>query len=324
MRRREFIALFGGAAAAWPRAARGQQARRLRRIGIITGGGPTPAFAGFAQGMQDLGYVEGRDFAIEWRFAEGNYERHREFAADLLRQNVDVIVVSTTSALPAVQQVTSTIPIVLAYSVDPVGNRFIASLARPGGNITGMASALDEIVSKHVGILKEMVPNLSRIGLLSNPASPNHRPFVSGAQAAADQARIDIVRLDASNQQEIETAFATATSQHAGAIAVLADGLFNLHKQRIAELARVSMLASIFSQREYAMAGGLISYGESLTDIFRRVAYFVDKILKGVKPADLPVEQPTKFELVINLKTAKALGLTVPRELLARADEVIE
>jgi|SRR5262245_42450818 len=187
-----------------------------------------------------------------------------------------------------------------------------------------MASALDEIVSKHVGMLQEMVPNLSRIGLLSSPASPNHRPFVTGAQAAADQARIDLVRLDASNQQEIETAFATATSEHVGAIAVLADGLFNLHKQRIAELALVSMLPSIFSQREYAVAGGLISYGESLKDIFRRVAYFVDKILRGVKPADLPVEQPTKFELVSNRKTAKALGITVPRELLARADEVIE
>jgi putative tryptophan/tyrosine transport system substrate-binding protein len=323
VRRREFISLLGGAAA-WPLVARGQQAGRLRRIGIIAGGGPTPAFAGFARGMGDLGYIEGRDFAIEWRFAEGNYERHREFAADLLRQNVDVIVLGTTSALPAVRQITSTTPIVLAYSVDPVGNGFVASLARPGGNITGMASALDEIVSKHVGMLKEMVPNLSHIGLLSNSASPNHRSFVSGAQAAAQQARIDLVRLDATNQQEIETAFATATAQHAGAICVLADGLFNLHKQQIAELARVSMLPSIFSQREYAVAGGLISYGESLTDIFRRVAYFVDKILKGVKPADLPVEQPTKFELVVNLKTAKALGLTVPLGLQQRADELIE
>ena len=234
------------------------------------------------------------------------------------------IVVGTTSALPAVQQVTSTIPIILAYSVDPVGNGFVASLARPGGNITGMASALDEIVSKHVEMLKEMVPNLSRIGLLSNPASPNHRSFVSGAKAAADQARIDLVRLDATNQQEIEAAFATATTQHVGAIGVLADGLFNLHRYRIAELARVSMLPSIFSQREYAVAGGLISYGESLTDIFRHVAYFTDRIFKGVKPADLPIEQPTKFELTINLKTAKALGLDVSLSLQQRADEMIE
>src|SRR5215831_3710542 len=225
MRRRDFLLLVSGAVAAWPLAARGQRAGRLRRIGIIVGGGPAPAFAGFAQGMQDLGYVEGRDFAIEWHFAEGNYKRHRDFAADLVRQNVDVIVLGTTSALPAVQQVTSTIPIILAYSVDPVGNGFVASLARPGGNITGMASALDEIVSKHVEMLKEMVPNLSRIGLLSNPASPNHRLFVGGAQVAADQARIDLVRLDATNQQEIEAAFATANAQHVGAICVLADGL---------------------------------------------------------------------------------------------------
>ena len=324
MRRREFISLLGGGVAAWPLAARGQHAGRLRRIGIIVGGGPAPAFAGFAQGMQNLGYVEGRDFSIEWRFAKGNYERHREFAADLVRQNVDVIVLGTTSALPAVQQVTSTIPIILAYSVDPVGNGFVASLARPGGNITGMASALDEIVSKHVEMLKEMVPNLSRIGLLSNPASPNHRSFVSGAKAAADQARIDLVRLDATNQQEIEAAFATATTQHVGAIGALADGLFNLHRYRIAELARVSMLPSIFSQREYAVAGGLISYGNSLQIFSGTLLISPIGFSRGVKPADLPIEQPTKFELTINLKTAKALGLDVSLSLQQRADEMIE
>jgi ABC-type uncharacterized transport system substrate-binding protein len=275
--------------------------------------------------MRDLGYLEGRDFIIEWRFAEGRYERHTEFAADLVRRNVDLIILDTTSAIPAVRQATSTIPVIMAYSIDPVGNGIVASLARPGGNITGLASALDDIVSKHFELLRELLPTVSRVGLLSNPASPNHRPFVNSARAASQNAGVALIALDARNRQEIEDAFSTAASaERVEAIAVLADALFNLHRQRVAELAIANRLPSIFSQREYVLAGGLISYGEALSEVFRRVAYYVDKIFRGTKPADLPIEQPSRFSLAI-MKTAKAVGLAVPESFLAvRADEVIE
>jgi len=326
VKRREFITLLGGAAAAWPLAARAQQPNKPRQIGWISGAGPLPVHQDFLQGMRDLGYLEGRDFIIEWRFAEGRYERHTEFAADLVRRNVDLIILDTTSAIPAVRQATSTIPVIMAYSIDPVGNGIVASLARPGGNITGLASALDDIVSKHFELLRELLPTVSRAGLLSNPASPNHRPFVNSARAASQNAGVALIALDARNRQEIEDAFSTAASaERVEAIAVLADALFNLHRQRVAELAIANRLPSIFSQREYVLAGGLISYGEALSEVFRRVAYYVDKIFRGTKPADLPIEQPSRFSLAINVKTAKAVGLAVPESFLAvRADEVIE
>jgi putative tryptophan/tyrosine transport system substrate-binding protein len=273
--------------------------------------------------MRDLGYLEGRDFIIEWRFAEGRFERHTEFAADLVRRNVDLIVVDTTSAIPAVRQATSTIPVIMTYSIDPVGNGIVASLARPGGNITGLASALDDIVSKHFELLMALLPTLSRVGLLSNPANPNHRPFVNSAKAAAHNAKVALIALDARNQQEIEAAFSTATTERVDAIAVLADALFNLNRQRVAELAIANRLPSIFSQREYVLAGGLISYGQALSVVFRRVAYYVDKIFRRTKPADLPIEQPSQFSLAVNLKTAKAIGLAIPELFLAlRADEI--
>jgi len=246
MRRRESITLVGGAAAVWPLAAGAQQPDKPRQIGWIAGAGQLPVYQDFLDGMRDLGYVEGRDFVIERRFAEGKYERHPEFAADLVRRNVDLIIIDTTSAIPAVRQATSTIPVIMAYSIDPVGNGIVASLARPGGNITGMASALDDIVSKHFELLVALMPTLSRVGLLSNPASPNHRPFVNSAKAAAQNAKVTLVALDARNQREIETAFSTATAERVEAIAVLADALFNLHRQRVAELAITNRLPSIF------------------------------------------------------------------------------
>jgi ABC-type uncharacterized transport system substrate-binding protein len=324
LRRREFITLLGGAAA-WPLGVRAQQPNKPRQIGWISGAGPLPVHQDFLQGMRDLGYREGHDFIIEWRFAEGKYERHTEFAADLVRRNVDLIILDTTSAIPAVRQATSTIPVIMAYSIDPVGNGIVTSLARTGGNITGLASALDDIVSKHFELLRDLIPTLSRVGLLSNPASPNHRPFVSSARTAAQNAKVALIALDARNQQEIEAAFSTATTEHVEAIAVLADALFNLNRQRVAELAIANRLPSIFSQREYVLAGGLISYGEALSVVFRRVAYYVDKIFRGTKPADLPIEQPSQFSLSVNLKTAKAIGLAIPESFLAlRADEIIE
>jgi putative ABC transport system substrate-binding protein len=323
MRRRELITLLGGAAV-WPLAARAQQPNKPRKVGWIGGAIRLPTHEEFLEGMRDLGYAEGRDFVIEWRFAEGQYERHIGFAADLVRRNIDLIITDSTSAIPAIRQTTSTIPVIMSYSIDPVGNGIVASLARPGGNITGLASMLDDLVSKHLDLLRELLPRLSRVGLLSNPASPNHRPFVHSAQAAARNANFALIQLDARNREEIEAAFRSAAAEQVEAIAVLADALFYQHRQRVAELAIAYRLPTIFSQREYAVVGGLICYGESLSYIFRRVAYYADRIFRGAKAADLPVEQPTKFDFVINLTTAKTFGVTVPDKLLALTSEVIE
>jgi putative tryptophan/tyrosine transport system substrate-binding protein len=325
MRRRDLINLIALSAVSLPFDAQAQQHNKPRQIGWIAGAGQLPVYQDFLDGMRDLGYVEGRDFVIERRFAEGHYERHPEFAADLVRRNVDVIIIDTTSAIPAVRQATSTIPVIMAYSIDPVGNGIVASLARPGGNITGMASALDDIVSKHFELMVELIPNLSRVGLLTNPASPNHHPFVSSAKAAAQNAKVTLVALEARNQQEIESSYSTAVTERVGAIAILADALFNTYRQRVAELAIANRLPSFFSQREYVLAGGLMSYGNSLADVFRRLAYYVDKIFTGTKPAELPIEQPSKFFLTVNLKTAKAIGLRIPEAFLSmRTDEIIE
>ena len=274
--------------------------------------------------MSDLGYVEGKDFTIEWRFAEGRYERFADFAAEMVRLNVDVIVLGTPAAVRAVQRATSTIPIVMGYSTDPVRNGFVASLARPGGNITGLASSLDESVSKQLELLATVVPNLSRVGHLSNSENPNHDPVLASAQVSARQAGVDLVSVTARNPPEIENAFATLSGERVGAVIVNSDAVFNSQRHRIAELALRARLPTIFPQREYVQDGGLLAYGEKLFDFFRRSASYVDKIFKGAKPADLPVEQPTQFYLTINLKTAKALGFEIPATLLARADEVIE
>jgi putative ABC transport system substrate-binding protein len=328
VRRREFISLLGGAALAGPLAARAQQSRRLlRRIGFLSGASHATTghiLAGFSQGMSEFGYVEGKDFTIEWRFAEGRYERFADFAAEMVRLNVDVIVLGTPAAVRTVQQATSTIPIVMGYSTDPVRNGFVASLARPGGNITGLASSLDETVSKHLDLLATVVPNLSRVGHLSNPDNPNHGPVLNSARASAKQAGVNLVSVTARNLPEIENSFATLSGERVGAVMVNSDAFFNTQRQRIAELALRARLATIFPQREYVEDGGLMAYGERLFDFFRRSAAYVDKIFRGAKPADLPVEQPTQFYLTINLKTAKALGLTIPPTLLARVNEVIE
>ena len=327
MRRREFITVLGGAAAVWPLAARAQQAEKVRRIGFVSGATRArvhDVLSGFPQGMRELGYVEGRDFNIEWRFAEGRYELFPTLAAELVRLNVDVIVVGTPAAVGSVQRATKTIPIVMGYSTDPVGNGFVASYARPGGNTTGLASSLDEITAKHVELLATALPNLSRIGHLSNPANPNHVSVLNTARASTQRAGLTLVPFEARNPSEIEYAFATFTRERVGAVLVVSDAFFNNQRQQIAELALRERLPTMFHQREYVAAGGLMSYGEKLFDFFRRAATFVDKIFKGAKPADLPIELPTRFYLTINLPTAKLLGLEVPPMLLARADEVIE
>jgi putative ABC transport system substrate-binding protein len=328
LKRREFITLLGGAAVAWPLTAHAQQAGKVWRIGFIAGASRASAFdnilIGFPQGMRELGYAEGKDFTIEWRYADGAYERFPEIAADLVRLKVDVFVLGTPAAVRSVQQATSTIPIIMGYSTDPVGNGFVTSLARPGGNITGLTGSSDDTAPKQMELLATIVPNISRVGVLMNPSNPNSSPILKSAQAAAQTVRLVVIPVEARTPAEIETAFAVLVRDRAEAMMVTSDGFFNTQRQRITELALRHRLPSMFSQREYAEAGGLMSYGESLKEFFRRAATFVDKIIKGAKPGDLPIEQPTLFKLVINHKTADALGVTIPPQLYLFADEVIE
>jgi len=326
MRRRNFISLLGGAAA-WPLTARAQQPGKVWRIGVISGASPASTahiLAGFPQGMRELGHVEGKDFVIEWRYVDGDYGRFPDVAADLVRLKVDAIMTGTPAALPALRQATSTIPIVMGYSTDPVGNGFVASLARPGGNITGLASSLDDIAPKQIELLATAVPSLTRVGFLSNPGNPNQPPVLRSARTAAEKAGVVLVAVEASTPGELEPAIASLIRERVGAAIVNSDGFFNSQRQRLVDLALAARLPTMFAQREYAAAGGLMSYGESLFEFFRRSASYVDKIIKGAKAADLPIEQPTRFNLVINRKTADALGITIPAQLYIFADEVIE
>ena len=326
MKRRDFITLLGGAAVAWPLAARAQQADRMRRIGFLGGGTVAlqPIYNGLLQGMRELGYREGKDFVVEWRLAEGQYERFTEFSAEMVRLKVEVIVVSTPAAIRPTQQATSTIPIVMGYSTDPIGSGFVTSLARPGGNVTGLASSLDDIVPKQIELLASAVPGLSRVGLLVNPGNPNTPPVLKSAEASARQAGFVLVAVEAQTPSELEAALVTLTEERVGAVIVIADAFFNSQRRRLVELALQARLPTMFGQREYAQEGGLMSYGETLFEFYRRAASYVDKIFKGAKPADLPIEQPTLFKLVINRKTADALGVTIPSQLYIFADEVIE
>jgi putative tryptophan/tyrosine transport system substrate-binding protein len=327
MRRRDFIKAIAGSAVAWPVAARAQQTGKVWRIGFLSGASRetfSRLYAGFQQGMRDLGYVEGKDFVIEWRSAEGNYERFPEISAELVRLKVDVIVVGASAALPAVKRATTTIPIVMTYSTDPVGNGLVASLVRPGGNMTGLASSSDDSSPKQLELLVAVVPNVSRIGLLGNPNSTNYTSQRKSVQDAALKAGLSLVPIEARNPQEIENAIVAFAKERVPAVMFAGDALFVEQRWRIAELALANRLATMFPNRDFAEAGGLMSYGENLSDFFRRAAPYVDKILKGAKPGELPIEQPTKFNLVINRKTADALGVTIPAQLYIFADEVIE
>jgi putative ABC transport system substrate-binding protein len=327
MRRREFIALLGGVAAAWPLTARGQQGAKVWRIGFLAGA-PSEAnlrnYASFVDGMRELGYVEKKDFVIETRSASGQYERFPELAAELIRLKVDVIVTAAGAAVRTLQDATTTIPIVWVYSTDPVGNRFVASLARPGGNITGLAASSNDTAPKQLELLAMIAPSASRIGVLGNPKNPNFASVLKNAQVAGERAGFSITPVTAGNVEEIERAFAAFDKQGIRGVIATTDAVFFAQRQHIAELALARRLPTMFSQREYVEAGGLMSYGENLSDFFRRAAVFVDKIFKGAKPADLPIEQPTRFHLVINHNTADALGLTIPPQLYTFADEVIE
>ena len=330
MKRREFITLLGGAAAAWPLAARAQQPGTFRRIGFLYGSIPLTQLGSedlsraFIQGMLELGYLEGKDFVVEWRSAAGQYERLADLAAELARLKVDVVVTGSAAAVRPAQQATTTIPIVMAYSTDPVGNGFVASLARPGGNTTGLAGSSDDSAPKQLELLTTVMPRLSRVAILTNPHNPNSAAVIKSAQSAAEKVGLVVVPVEARSLEEIEDAFAAIAKQSIAAVVVGLDAAFFVHRQQLAQLALDNRLASMFPVRDYAAAGGLMSYGESLRDFYHRAASFVDKIFKGAKPSDLPIEQPTRFKLVINRKTADALGLTIPPQLYIFADEVIE
>jgi len=327
--RRTFIGRVGGALFAAPLNAFAQQQPKVWRIGFLAGGSRPPSlesslYGGFPQGMRDLGYVEGSNLVIEWRFADGNFERLPGLAAELVRLKVDVIVTSATVAGLAAKKVTTTVPIVMAYSADPVRNGLVASLARPGGNITGLSGALPDITPKGLELLLTAVPSLSRVAILLNPSNPNSAVSLPSAQDSAQRAGVTLLKVEARTPEELESAFTAIVKERVGAVLVVIDAFFLTRRQQIAEFAIKNRLATIFANREYVEAGGLMSYGESVAEFMRRAATYVDKILKGAKPAELPIEQPTRFYLVINLKTAKALGLTIPQSLLLRADEVIQ
>ena len=308
-----------------PLAAEAQQAGKVHRIGYLSGGLSTYRIEAFRQGLRELGWVEGQNIVIEYRYAEGRFDRLPDLAAELVRLKVDIIVALATPASAAAKNATGTIPIVGISLGDPVGTGLIASLARPGGNVTGVSYSVGvETIGKGLELFKEIVPNVRRVAILSNPGNPLYAPAVRDVKVAARSLGVQLQLLETRGPTEFDGAFAAMAKERVGGLFVVADTMFNLHRARLVELAAKSRLPAAYGTRDAVEAGGLMSYGPSLPDLFRRGATYVDKILRGAKPADLPVEQPTKFELVINLKTATALGLDVSQQFLFVADEVID
>jgi len=325
LNRREFL-ILGGSGIAFPLAARAQQTASPRRIGVLLVGlSPESKEAQqFRQGLREARYSEGKDLMIEWRLAEGNYDRVPGLISDLIQRKVEVIVVDSTVGTEVAKRFTSTIPIVMALVVDPVGSGLINSLPYPGGNVTGLSMMTTELNSKRLQLLKEMSPQLSRAAVLWNPEHPFHAQVVKDLKAVAPSLSIELTSVGMRTEEQFGPGFAEVSRAKAQALYVVEDPIFFAHRMTLLKLAATARLPTIHELRRFPEAGALMSYGPNLHDLFRRAAIYVDRILKGAKPADLPVEQPTKFELVINLKTAQALGLTVPQSLLARADEVIE
>ena len=325
MQRREFIMLVGYAAVARPLAARAQPAN-MPRIGFLRFG-PAAANVGRVEalraGLRQLGYVEGKNIVIEFRWAE-TVEQLSELAAELVRMNVDVIFAMSSTEVEVTRQATKTIPIVFALHADPVGLGHVASLSRPGGNITGLTIILTDLVAKQLEILKEAVPQATRIGVLFSPTAPSHRPAVQAVETAGEKLGVQLVMVPARTVEDFEGAFSTMSREHVGGFLVVASPLFSLDRARLADLALKHRLPGMFGSRENVEAGGLMSYGPDLNDMVQRSATYIDKILKGAKPADLPVEQASKYELVINLKTAKAIGVDLSTAIQLRADDVIE
>lgn len=326
-RRDTLLALLALGAAPFPSVA--QQQGKAWRVGFLSplarpASLDSHRYGAFLQGMRELGYIESKNLVIEWRFADGMYERLPGLAAELVQLNVDVIVAATSPAIRAAQKATTTLPIVMGNTGDPVGSGFVKSLAQPGGNITGLALMSSDVSAKLLDLLRSLVPKLSRVAVLVSPTSSTYRAILNGVQAAAQNVGIQILPVEARTPLEIETGFPMMVRSRAEAVIVGLSWFFVQQQRQIADLAAKHRLPSIAGNREYAEAGGLMSYGQNIADNYRRAATYVDKILKGAKPGDLPVEQPTTFDFVINLKTAKALGITIPQSILLRADEVIQ
>jgi len=326
MHRRDFIKVVAGSAIAWPFAAHAQQPGKRPTIGFLGATTPTiwSAFvSAFLMRLRELGWTDGQNIAIEYRWAEGRESRYAQFAAELVQRNVDIIVTAGTSAVLAVMKATSTIPIVFAAAGDPVQTELVSSLARPGGNVTGLSNQQTDLGGLRLELLREIVPGLKRVAVLGNVNSPNATLEMNLVLAAATKLGLEAFRLEVRKTEDIDAGMESLKGR-ADALYICSDPLVTTHRVRINTLAVSQKLPAMNAFREYVQAGGLISYGPNFPDLFRRAAEYVDKILRGTKPADLPVEQPTKFDLVINLTTAKALGLTIPEQFLLRANEVIE
>ena len=324
MKRRDFITLVGGAAAAWPLAARAQHAGKTWRIAFIAHVPSIIYEEPLFDDLRELGYVEGQNIIIERRYAEGRPERFQEFAAEMVRLKADLIITTTTPAALAARNATTTIPIVIPTAIDPVGTGLIASLAHPGGNITGGAILVGELAAKRLQLLKEVVPNLSRTGVLWNSANPANALALRETDGAARAIGVTLQSHEVKGPKDFEVAFARMAEERLDALFVLDDALTIQYGKQIADFAMQKRLPSVFSAKDGVEAGGLMTYGPRYSEMMRSAASLVDKILRGAEPASLPMAQPTAFDLVINLKTANAIGLTVPPPLLARADEVIE
>jgi putative tryptophan/tyrosine transport system substrate-binding protein len=329
MRRRDFIMFVSGATAALPLAALAQSTSKLWRVGFIAGGSrpaslDASVYGGFLKGMSELGQVEGKDFAVEWRFADGRYNLFPTLAAELVHIPVDVLVVGTPAAVKPVQQAAGTIPIVMGTSIDPVGAGLINSLAHPGGNTTGLASSQEDICVKQLDLLRMAVPALAGVGFVQNPDNPFHTEVLKILQRTAPKAGLKVQAVEMQKPEDIESGFAKLKEEGVGAVLFTGDGFLFAQRRIIASAALKVRLPTIFGQREYVDAGGLMSYGNALADLYRRAAFYVDRILHGARPRELPVQQPTNFETVINRKTAEALGLSLPIQLLVLADQVID
>ena len=328
MERRSFLCAAVVLSVVVPRIGRAQPVGRTARIGFLTGGLPTAAAhfrEAFELGLRELGWVQGQNVTIDYRFAEGRFDQLPALAAELVQSKPDVIVATPTPAALAVKKATATIPVVMVGVVDPVAAGLTASLARPGANVTGLAFGVGfDSFTKDLELFKQVVPRAQRVAVLSNAANPGHALAVGYLKAAAQRLRMELQLLEVRGPNDFDDAFAAMAKEHAAALFIVTDPLFFLHRERLSGLATKYRFPTMYGDRESVVAGGLMSYGPSLTDQFYRAARYVDKILRGARPADLPVEQPTKFELVINLKTAKALGLAIPQSLLLRADAVIQ
>ena len=328
--RRAFVSMLAALVASpamvfKPRSADAQQPAAPRRIGVLRVVPPDDKdVQGLRQGLRDAGYAEGRDVVIEWRSANGDFARVPELAADLVQRKVEVIVVETTRAAEAVKRLTSTIPIVLSAVADPVGSGLVTSYAHPGGNVTGLSMMSAEISAKRLQLLKETIPQLTRVAVLWNPDTPFHPKAIADLKAAAPALSLELSFVSARRPDEFSPAFSEISRTHAQGLYLMDDSIFSSHKTTLLNLASKARLPTSYSERPFVVEGGLMSYGTNMRDMWRRSAGYVDKILKGAKPSDLPIEQPTKFEFVINLKTAKMLGITMPQSILLHADEVIQ